>query len=205
MGYHGEFGFNIVIPAKHVEEAEQVLYKQLGLLDGQVETPKEGGFCDVFNEHWGDTWSDEPYAEERKPSPLHALADGQFRGEITIFGHTTKKWRDWEQPLVEALAPYVEAGGTISVKGEDWECASIWAFDGKTVVVDEYTPTSTKELEELRAKAERLKEAEAMLGELRYAFSRDPSKEERKVIKNIENFLSCKARPALEQLAECAE
>ena len=82
---------------------------------------------------------------------------------ITVSGLISKKWRDWEESLLDVLAPFVKDGGRVVVKGEDYDCATEWRFHEGVRHVEEFAPVSCSELAELQAKALRCDEAIELL------------------------------------------
>lgn len=204
MGYEATFGFDLVIPAAEVEKMEHEYFRVY--LEDDDPGYKPGDFCKHFNDAWGDY-----LAEEDKPVPLMALASGTTRGAIHITGYAHKKWRDWEEPLLESIAPYIQAGGTVEILGED-NYKTNWEFDGECMVREdeEYIRVSArqeleakeKELEIVKARLER---AEGLLTEhLRIAPLYGNGLTKGKHNQKIKEFLEEKKHP-LEQLAECAE
>jgi len=172
MGYYADFSFSIVIPAKHVPAAERALVKSLKA-SGEwdfLDKPKviEGCFCNVFDAVWSAEWSPEGIlSEEAGVAPLKALAGGSMRGSISITGCVNKRWREWEEPLLDELAPFFEDGSTVTVKGEDSDTPDIWIFEGGVRNVEAMRLIRDSEEKTLRAKAERLETAEQLLRELR--------------------------------------
>jgi len=171
MGYHADFDFDLTIPAEHVAKAELALYHSLS--ECRHESPRDclgdcfdfevidGTFCAKFDDEWG-----EALTEEEEISPLEALASGVTRGAIHITGWAGKKWGSWEEPLLDALAPFIENGGTVTVKGEDSDTPSEWYFDGNARHERHYGLILHDEENALLAKARRLEETEAILREI---------------------------------------
>lgn len=208
MGYQSDWIFDLRIPAHKVEEAEKVLYELMKHSDdsynrGILEHVSPFNFCEAFNELWG-----EYLAEEEEATPLVAIASGSIRGDIVITDYCDKSWRDWEEPLLDKLAPFFVVGGTIEVKGEDYECSSIWEVDdgplGKGLTAHHREPVCSNELRVLKRKAKKLEVAEALLTEhLRLADVVGNGVARGELNRKIKEYF--KKPPALEQLAEQAE
>lgn len=163
MGYYGDFTFDLTIPAEKVEEAEKALFQSL--IDSQCYKPEElegRHFTLVFNDVWG-----EPLASEEKPVPLKALAALSARGQITIEGFVQKKWRDWEEPVIEALGPYVADGGTVRILGEEDEAPKEWVFQDGFAVDTYFVNIESGELDRLKSIEQRYTEAVNLLKEIR--------------------------------------
>lgn len=190
MGYQAGFEFDLVIPAEHVEAAEKAMIE---VLKRDLTRCTKRTFCQAFNEAWG-----EGLAEEATPTPLVALASGCVRGEITISGYCHKSWREWEEPMLDAIAPFVQKGGCVTVKGEDYDAPSEWRFDGRCRYTEDYENILTSERKELEAKAKRLEKAESLLRRLTTFGIPDDQ-----VWNDVRDYLKPKA--PLEQLAETAE
>ncbi|HUW11069.1 MAG TPA: hypothetical protein VM537_15165, partial [Anaerolineae bacterium] len=152
-------------------------------------------------EQWG-----EEMASEDVPNPLLALASGSARGDIYISGGVNRNWRDWEEPMMELLAPFIQAGGSVSIDGED-SFRTNWVFDGECMTRDDEEYICCSRLQELEAKEKELEIVKARLakaGEMLANHARAfRSLNIKSVAQEIEDFL--KETPALEQLAECAE
>jgi hypothetical protein len=157
MGYEATFSFDLTIPAKHVEAAEEIMTERADsywMDDGD-------DFCSMFRCAWGE----DVVAEEKTPPPLAALASGEVRGNIEISGVAYRKWRSWEEPLLDTLAPYIQDGGSISVEGED-DYATTWEFEGGVRYIDDQIRVSDrhyKRLVELLTEAR--KQVNGSLGE----------------------------------------
>jgi hypothetical protein len=103
--------------------------------------------------------------------------------------------------MLEALAPFVTEGGTVEVKGEDFDCAAILSFDGSVMSWVEQSVIRNDELRELREKAERLEEAETLLR--RFNEAQTPQTVDYSIPGDIAAYL--KRLSPLEQLAGAAE
>jgi hypothetical protein len=197
MGYYADFEFDLVIPAEHVEAAEKAMIESL--VEGkQLNVGECSNICEAFNSCW------EHIAYEKEPVPLMALVSGTARGAVHIEGHAGKKWRDWEEPMLDAIAPFVKKGSTVTVKGEDFDAPSEWVFDGEVRYQEDYENIRCEERAELLAKAARLEKAEALLRRLHDWNHVAMGGFESKVWDDLDSFLPSEASP-LEQLAKAAE
>jgi hypothetical protein len=158
MGYQADFGFDITILAKHVEAAEVVAREHLRKEFGNQVTEDGKDISNVFRYAWGQDLE----VHEESPAPLLALASGSTRGDIRISGYVNKKWRDWEEPLMDELAPFIEAGGIIRIDGED-DYRGGWSFDGKTSNEWSEVYIDTADLKKLEEQAKELEIVKARL------------------------------------------
>lgn len=161
MGYHADFQFDIKIPAEKVEEAEQALadhfeiqeqirrqrYEDRNALENYESDLPPRNIVQCFTELWNDI-----EAEEEKVAPLVALASGTVRGDVYISGYVNKKWRDWEEPMLEVIAPFVKAGSSITVKGEDDDCSCEWRFNGEAMIHAAYSAYEDSKIDALMTK-----------------------------------------------------
>lgn len=200
MSYEATFDFDLCVPAAKVAAMEKEFFRVLREDDEPEFTP--GSFCKEFNEHWG-----EGLAEEEDPAPLMALASESARGNIYISGVAYKKWRSWEESMMESIAEFIQDGGTVSIDGED-DYRGGWEFDGECMSewAEEYIHTERRE--ELEGKEKELEEVKARLEQAEELLIHHISlgRIERKTIDLLgqtEAFL--KERSALNQLAEAAE
>jgi len=157
MGYHGDFEFDFTILAENTEKAEAALlahilshsdetysaYSRLGWILDEAEDKK---ITSLFNVAW-----DGVFAEEHTPAPLVALANLCDRGDIIFSDYCHKKWHSWEEDMLDVLAPFIEDGGAIKYKGEDFDCEQVWTFNGGvreepfSAVFDKWTVDKTAE------------------------------------------------------------
>jgi hypothetical protein len=155
MGYYADFGFDMAIPAEKVEAAEKALIQHMEETGHWALThAEEQTISFLFNESWGDN-----IAQEEKPNPLIALATLNSRGRVTFNEWTHKKWRSWEEDMLDVLAPFIEDGGTVTFKGEDYDCHEKWEFQDGTRNHIGHGVFELREVEDLRdkvARAERL-------------------------------------------------
>ncbi len=174
MGYYGHFDFDCKILAVNTEQAEAALLAHI--IDRSTEAPRwdsldwilqqapDRKIVSLFNAAWG-----EDLAEEQTPAPLIALANLSTRGDIVILGDCEKKWHTYEENLLDVLAPFIEDGGTIAYKGQDFECAQKWVFeDGirEEPLNDVYDRSTVEETAEAFHVAQNLlKIASTLLGE----------------------------------------
>lgn len=163
MGYEATFGFDLIIPAEFVVQAEEALRAELtgGQIMPDSDRAEAAGFCEMFNDAWGET-----LAVEQKPQPLMSLATLAARGDITIDGYAYKKWRSWEEGTMDVLAPFITEGGTVDIEGEDGE-ASKWEFvDGLRHDI-ELVRVAAPDLQRLEEIEKSHKQAVALLEEIR--------------------------------------
>jgi hypothetical protein len=192
MGYEASFSFDLRISADKVEEMEQAYFKAQKKTDY-----RPGDFCEHFNSEWGDG-----LAHEEAPVPLEALASGSTRGNILIIYSTFKKWRSWEEPMMESIAEFVDAGGSVEIHGED-AYKTNWCFDGECMTVEDEESIRCWRLRELEAKEKELEELKLFLESVR-----DWKKDCQTIASGWARWLKVEKKlfaPALEQLAEQAE
>ena len=180
MGYMMYMEFDLHIAAIKVDEAERVFRKALNDngCSGRGDAEKYP-LAWLITEWLGE---DDSIATEEKPNPLVALASLQTRGDINVDGGSHRKWRNQEE-LLQALAPYVTAGGTVRCDGED-DYRGGYSFDGKGIEewTEEYVTDS--QLKTFDDNAKRLTEAEELLTELRVFLDEDY------LTKKIDEFLN---------------
>jgi len=204
MGYEASFDFDLRIPAAKVEEMEKAYF----LHEERTVSPihresssfyKQCGFCEHFNDQWGDV-----VASEETPAPLEALASGTTRGDIFIMGCVSKRWRDWEEKTLEALAPFIQAGGTVGITGED-DYHGGWEFDGETMSSWDEESVKCSRVRELEAKEQELAELKAFLQEVALSHPGDETAAT-KMMKwiRVETHLGLLDSP-IKQLARAAE
>lgn len=162
MGYYGNFTFDLTIPADKVEEATKALVQSLIDSGSKPEGLKSESFVSLFNAVWG-----EDLARMEKPVPLKALASLTEYGPITIEGFVSKKWWSWEEPIFEALGPYVADGGMVKILGEDDEAPKEWVFQDGYASEVYFVNIENYELDRLRSIEQRYTEAVNLLREIR--------------------------------------
>ena len=165
MGYYASFDFNLTIRAENVAAAEKILFEHASNGFALEKRLREGRFAEVFDDMWG-----EPLATEKEITPLQAVASGVMRGEVGIEGSCHKKWRSWEESLLEALAPFCEAEGWVVVRGEDDDCPQEWDIvageDGNFLSYNYQEPIRMERRGELEAKEKSLEKAEDLLKDI---------------------------------------
>lgn len=185
MGYMMYMEFDFHITATKVDEAERVFRKALKDNGCNYREDEQLPLAELINEWFGD----DEIAVEEKPNPLVSLASLQTRGDINVNSGSHRKWRNQEE-LLQALAPYVTAGGTVRCDGED-DYRGGYSFDGKGIEewTEEYVTDS--QLKTFDDNAKRLTEAEELLTELRVFLDEDY------LTKKIDEFLNQSTSPEL--------
>ena len=208
MGYNAEWSFNIEIPAAKVAEATLTAAKAIDRHtydddDNEIVTET---LVELFEQVFG--CDCDAFFEEQ--TPLQQLADAanpeQTVGAFKVEGYAHGKWRDDEEPMLEAIAPYVKAGSTVHVRGEDYDCPDEWVYtDGKldksgSVVI------RRRRHEELEAKEKKLDKLLPLVTEYLDLRSKmtDGTRLGR-LRRQLTDVLSDKEPSALTQLAEVAE
>jgi len=134
MGYDADFSFDFTIPSAKVDQAEKALLAHIANssksdnpnydnLDWILTETDSKTLAALFNAAWH-----ADVAFEQEIAPLVALATLSTRGDIVFSDYVSKSWREYEEPILDVLAPFVEDGGTVRYKGEDFDCEQVWTF-----------------------------------------------------------------------------
>lgn len=203
MGYNASFSFDLKISADKVAEMEKRYFVEQQKDDDPDYKP--GDFCKHFNSQWG-----EDLCHEEAPAPLEALASGETRGDIFIFGEVYGRWGSWCDALMESIEEFIQDGGEVAICGEDGFKTN-WTFDEGVMVTEDEEYIRVSRREELEGKEKelelvktRLTKAEDLLTEhLMIAPLYGNGLTKGKLNSRIKDFL--KEPSALEQLAEQTE